>query len=151
MMKVYCQTVFIFIAVTAFSAMFAEVPPCFRDLENNFFRPNLVNEALSMHSVFQSTWTPINQQLSRNARRAPEIIRARAKQMDPNPLGTPFLPKEASWLLQQVLLEIFSETLTPFHVVSPGKIEEMFQYIREKQIQRFHACFGDDADIKRNP
>lgn len=146
-MKVYA--VILTLMMAGFSAISAEVPPCFRDLERSFFRPDLVNEALSMHSVFQSTWTPINQELRKNARRAPEIIRARAGRMDPNPLGTPFLPKEASLILQQVLLEIFSETLVPFHVVNQSKIEEMFQYIREKQIQRFHACFGDDAT--RNP
>lgn len=118
----------------------AEVPACYRDLELNFFKPNIVNETLSMHAISQSNWNLINQELRRNVRLVPEIVRARAKRMDPNPLGTPFEPEAALQLLQQVLLEVFSETLFLFHITNQSKIEEMFQYIREQQIERFTAC-----------
>jgi len=118
----------------------AEVPACYRDLELNFFRANLVNETLSMHSISQSNWNLINQELQRNVRRVPEIVRARAKQMIPNPLDTPFDREIALQLLQEVLLEVFSETLSLFQITNQNKVEEMFQYIREQQIERLTHC-----------
>lgn len=123
----------------------AEIPACYRDLELNFFRPNIVNETLSMHSISQSNWNLINQELSRRVRRVPEIVRVRAQHMDPNPLGTPFDSEAALQLLQQVLLEVFSETLSVFHITNQSKVEEMFQYIREQQIERFTSCNPNKA------
>jgi hypothetical protein len=118
----------------------ADVPACYRDLELNFFRPNLVNETLSMHAISQSNWALINEELRRHTRRVPEMVRARAKQMNPNPLGSPFDSEIALQLLQQVLLEVFSETLSLFHITNQSKVEEMFQYIREQQIERLTSC-----------
>lgn len=128
----------------------AEIPACYKDLELNFFRSNLVNEALSLHAVSQSNWSLINQELQRNLKRVPELIRERAKKMDPNPFGPPFQPREASELLQKVLLEVFSDTLSVFHITNQGKIEEMFQYLRERQSQRLVSCFGEEEALQHN-
>lgn len=120
-----------------------EMPPCYRDLEANFFNPKLVSEALSLHSVFQSSWTLIISELQTNVKRVPELVKARAKQMERNPFEPTFQPQEAAALLRQVLFEVFSQTLADFHITNQNNINEMFQYIRERQSYRFLACFGD--------
>ena len=122
----------------------AEIPACYKDLELNFFKVNLLNEALSLHAVSQSNWSLINMELQRNIKRVPEIVRQRAKGMDPNPFEIPFQSHAAAELLRQVLLEVFSETLAIFHITNQSNIEEMFQYIRERQSQRLVACFGEE-------
>ena len=120
-----------------------EMPPCYRDLETNFFNPALVSEALSLHSVFQSSWTLIISELQTNVKRVPDLVKARAKKMERNPFEPTFQPQEAAALLRQVLFEVFSQTLADFHITNQNNVDEMFQYIRERQSQRFLACFGD--------
>ena len=134
-----------FFAISAFAAANAEIPPCYRDLERNFFRTDLLNETLSMHSVYQSSWSLIGAALQRNMKNVPELIRERAKKMDPNPFAPVFHSKEAAYLLRQVLFEVFSLTLAQFQITNQDKAMEMFQYILNKQSQRFMSCFGQEG------
>ena len=127
-----------------------EMPPCYRDLEVNFFNPTLVNEALSLHSVFQSSWSLINYELQKNVRRVPELVKARAREMERNPFEPTFQPQEASALLRQVLFDVFSQTLAEFNITNQNNVDEMFQYIRERQSHRFLACFGQTKEDKQN-
>ena len=128
----------------------AEAPLCYKELEANFFNANLVNEALSLHSVSQSNWPLINTELQNNLKRVPELVKEKAKKMNPNPFGNPFQPHEASKLLRSVLFEIFSETLADFQITNQGKVQEMFRYIRERQSQRLLSCFGQEDELKQN-
>ncbi|HEV8052578.1 MAG TPA: hypothetical protein VGP47_08785 [Parachlamydiaceae bacterium] len=128
----------------------AETPPCYKQLEVNFFNSTFVNEALSLHSVSQSNWALINTELQNNLKQVPEMVKERAKKMDPNPFGTPFQPQEASKLLRRVLLEVFSATLANFQITNQGKVEEMFRYIRERQSQRLLSCFGQEEEARQN-
>lgn len=140
-------------SVLAFSCpviAIADAPPCYKDLEVNFFNPTLVNEALSLHSISQSNWTLINTELQNNLKRVPELVKERAKKMNPNPFGNPFQPQEASKLLREVLLEVFSETLAGFQITNQGKVQEMFRYIRERQSQRLLSCFGAEEETEQN-
>lgn len=132
------------------TSVFAEAPPCYRALEVNFFNPNLVNEALSLHAVSQSNWNLINSELQKNLKIVPETVKERAKKMDSNPFNYPFQPQEASELLRQVLFEVFSKTLATFHITNQDNVEEMFQYIRERQSQRLASCFGQEKEQKQN-
>lgn len=127
---------------------YGETPFCYKELERNFFKPALVDEALSLHSVPQSNWSLINNELQRNVKRVPELVKERAKRMDPNPFGTPFQPQAASEVLRGALLEVFSSTLALFHITNQNNINEMFQYIRERQSQFLLACFGDEEIIQ---
>lgn len=134
------------LALTAVPILSADVPPCYRDLEVNFFDPNIVNEAFSLHAISQSNWNLINTELQRNMKQVPELIRERAKQIDPNPFESPFQPEAASELLQQALLEVFSKTLSIFHITNQYNIEEMFNYIRKRQRARLTACLGEEME-----
>jgi len=142
---------FIFFALPITFFINAETPPCYKDIESNFFRVDFVSEALSIHSVPQSNWSLINIELQKNIKEVPSMVRARANRMRPNPFGTPFQPQEASELMRQVLLEIFSNTLATFHITNQQKVEEMFQYIRQRQSQRMLACFGQEEQQKNIP
>lgn len=132
------------IALPFFSS--AQLPSCYREMEINFFKPNLVNEALSLHSVPQSNWTPINQELQKNVRFVPQLVKERADRMIPNPF-VPFQPQAASALLRSVLFEVFSRTLAVFHITNQNKVDEMFQYLRERQSQLFLSCFGEEVVV----
>jgi len=129
------------------AAAHAEAPPCYKDLELNFFRTDLVNEALSLHKIPQSNWNLINYELKNRVKRVPEMIKQRAKKMDPNPLATPFLPELAQQLLDSVLIDIFQETLSVFHLNNTEQTKEMYNYIREKQKQRMISCFGEEKKL----
>jgi hypothetical protein len=123
---------------------FGQMPSCYRDLETNFFKPNLVNETLSLHSISQSNWALINEELQRNVLQVPRMVRERASHMHPNPFE-PFQPQAASALLRTVLLEVLSNSLAVFHITNQNQIEEMYQYIRERQSQLFLSCLGDEG------
>lgn len=127
-----------------------DVPPCYRNLEVNFFRTDLVNEALSLHGVSQSKWNLINTQLQGNVKGVPQLVKEKAKKMEPNPFDPPFQSQEAAELLRQVLLEVFSETLANFHITNQANVKEMFQYIRERQSQLLISCFGQEKEEKHN-
>lgn len=139
----------ILLAVVAFTSPLAAqagAPPCYKNIEANFFRPEHVSEALSLHSVSQSNWSLINAELQQQMKRVPNMVRERADRMDPNPFGAPFQPQAAVEILRQVLLEVFSGTLALFNINNQQKIEEMFQYIRQRQGQRMLACFGQEVE-----
>jgi len=125
---------------------YADAPPCYKNIEANFFRPELVSEALSLHSVPQSQWTLINTELQQELKRVPIMVKERASKMHPNPFGTPFQPQAAVEVLRQVLFEVFSSTLATFNITNQQKIEEMFQYIRQRQSQRMLSCFGQETE-----
>lgn len=128
--------------------VFSETPLCYKNIEANFFKPEFVDEALSLHSVPQSNWTLINNELREKMVRVPELVREKAKKMNPNPFGMPFQPQEASEVLRQALFAVFAETLADFHITNRGKAEEMFQYIRQRQGLRLLACFGEETELE---
>lgn len=125
----------------------AEVPSCYYSIERNFFNPRFVSQALALHGVSQSAWMEINRVLAENARQVPQLVKARAQKMHPNPFGIPFLPEEAGKLLKQVLFEVFSRTISQFGesvATNSGQVQEMFDYIREQQKRNLVACFGEE-------
>jgi hypothetical protein len=128
---------------------FSAEPFCMKSLEKDFFRDEYVSQALSLHNVPQGAWMEINRILQYNMRGVPQLIRKRAEKMSPNPLGTPFQWHTSAELMQQVLFEVFFSTLIEFDVIDPGKIREMFNYVREQQMARLVACFGEE-NIKQH-
>lgn len=120
-----------------------QIPFCYREFETNFFKPNLVNEALSLQAVPQSNWILINEELRKNMREVPRLVREKAGHMEPNPFS-PFRPHAASALLRSVLFDVFSSTLAVFHITNQNKVDEMFKYIRERQSQYILSCFGEE-------
>lgn len=119
----------------------AEAPSCFKEIERDFFRTDYVYEALSLQGVGQSNWAIINAELRSRAKLIPEIVEGRAQQMIPNPLAFPFDPEGAEALLSRVFIDVLNDTLRVFNIDNRNKAEEMYRYIRDKQVDRFNRCF----------
>lgn len=129
------------------SAFLAE-PRCYQDLEVNFFREDIVSQALSLHNVAQGGWYAITQQLKERSRDIPKTIHERAARLGRNPLSYPFQAKEAAELLRQVLWEVFYTVIEQSPVISqinPSDIPSMFAYIRQQQAAKLKACFGPEV------
>lgn len=128
-------------AVFAFDAS----PRCFKELQLHFFQPAIVSQALSIHRVDQSVWTPIVQLLEEASKKVPEIIKKRAQGMNPNPLEPIFIPEVAKALLEEALFDVFSGVLISFNNyqdirINGNDIRDMFNYIMEKQASRIDGC-----------
>lgn len=124
------------------SNLSAEVPACFSQLERDFFRPDIVSEALSIQSIGQSNWAIINSELRERAKKVPEMVKERARKLIPNPLAYPYDPAGAQALLEEVLQQVLAETLSLFQIYNRAQIGEIYGYIKQKQIDRFNRCFG---------
>ena len=129
-------------------AAYHDIPACYRDLEVNFFVPEIVGKALSLHGIYQSEWGLIIENLQRRSREVPQIIDARASRMSPDPLSRPIRVKEAKSLLLEVLYEIFEDALHERDFTVQDDIREMFNYIRRQQSIRLKTCFGEEDKIK---
>jgi hypothetical protein len=127
-------------------------PRCYKNLQKDFFSYDLVIQALSMYQIPQGQWELIFQNLQSALRDAPEIIRTRASQQDPNPLEYPFQPKEAEDILFEAMFEIFSNVMKVNGAADPRSslndpknVREMFGYIRQQQAFRLHRCMGTEG------
>lgn len=124
------------------ACLVGEASMCYKDIEKDFFREAFVSQALNLHTVSQSTWTPINIRLRQNARKVPELVKQRAAGMRRNPFNYPFQPEEAGEVLMQVLFEVFASTLAEFNINNASDVSQMFRYLRDRQQERLVACFG---------
>ena len=134
---------------SSLNALYLDEKPCFQELQTDFFRPDLVMEALSVHTVVQNQWYLITQSLTKRSKDIPNLLRERARHMElngeRNPLLYPFQPENADKLLNEVLMEVFIAVLKDSNVTEPPfNIKEMFNYIRNKQAERIKDCLGID-------
>ena len=123
---------FLFFIFLAFAGLSAE-PRCYRDLADHFFDDDkAIMQALSLHRVTESSWTPIIHELQRQSRSTYPLVRERARRIDPNPLE-PFQPAAAEKLLMYSLLEMFQNVMNKYLITNPDGITDMFDYIRRHQ------------------
>jgi hypothetical protein len=122
-------------------------PPCYEQLPSVFFNPIYVSQALSLHNVWQSEWTPIIQLLREEAAGIPKILRERADRMRPSPLDHPFDPVKAYKLMNEALFAVYERVLMEYrnYRFNPNDIIETFIYIREQQYPLLEGCFGKKA------
>ena len=133
----------LFLQPSMLPANFDDSPPCFKEFEVRFFNPNLVMQALSLHNVEQSRWDIITSALQSRSFEVPQIVKARARKMQPNPLEYPFQKQASGRLLLQVLFEVFSKVLYENHVTNTGAVREMFEYIRVGHGQALKECIEE--------
>lgn len=124
------------------------VPPCYDQVAMSFFPYPLVAQALSMHQITQERWGIIAQDLQTRSLQVPQIVRAKAAQMVPNPLQ-PYQRDAAVALLRAVLEDTFAQSLVANYVNDFYAIQVMFRYIRVSQAERLRACFGDGPMVDR--
>ena len=126
----------------------AAIPPCYKEMERGFYKPELVQQALSFHlRIYQSTWSAINSSLQRKAQNVPDIVKRKASKMHPNPLDIPFDPEVAGQVLEQILIDILAQTLAEFNIKNHEQVLLIFNFIKEKQIAKWQACFTPLAKI----
>jgi hypothetical protein len=115
-------------------------PRCYQDLADHFFdNDKAIMQALSLHRVTQSSWTPIIRDLQQRSRLAYPLAKQRARSLQPNPLD-PFQPEPAEKVLMYTLLEIFQGVLNSYLITNPDDITEMFDDIRRRQ-SAWPVCF----------
>lgn len=119
-------------------------PPCFKDLEENFFRDDLVLQALSLQYNWysQGQWALIVRGLHDRSRDIPYMLERRASLARPSPLEYPFQYEQASKLLFEILFEVFHQVMIESGITNEGIINSMFKYIRDQQANRINACLG---------
>ncbi len=110
----------------------SKVPPCFKKMQVNFFERAIVEKALNLHLVSQSSWALINKNLNRRSSVVPIQMETIAKRMRPNPLS-PFDIEEANKLLIEILFTIFRNTMIEMNFSSESGIREMFLFIQSHQ------------------
>lgn len=122
-----------------------DTPNCFKELETNFFQPDVVIQALSINQGYvdyQNRWVPINNELKRRSQDVPSMVKRKADQMTPSPLEYPFQPEAASQLLWEALYEVFNSVMHDYAIYDQALIRNMFNYIRAQQEQKLTSCFN---------
>ncbi len=122
-----------------------QIPPCFYQLETNFFTYDVVATAFNLNYVYQAQWVPLYNALQSNARKIPSMIEERARKSNPNPLN-PFNPVAASELLRQVLFDVFNETMHESLYTNETAIRQMFRYIRAEKSLLLSSCLGEASE-----
>ena len=119
---------------------FDKRPPCYLDLERNFFNMGAVIQAMSMQMVPQGQWDPIVRSLTEAQRALPSIVEDRARRLPRNPFYPEFVPDVAKDLLISSAFEIFNRVVYFNGFTNTVSIRTMFDYAIS-QDARFNYCF----------
>ena len=124
--------------------------PCFVDLETLFFNEYIVNQGLSLYSIRQELWVPINGALKRKSSEVPERMKMRTAFMVPNPIEYPMQRGLTAKILKEVLFEVFLEVMREYQANERPTADFVFDYIFTEQLPNFVKCFGEEA-LKLKP
>lgn len=116
-------------------------PPCYRQLAIHFFDDSkAIMQAMGMHRITESSWTPIIQDLRKQSKGVYALVQKRSRLLENNPLA-PFDPAAAEKLLSDTLLEIFQRVMNSYLITNQGDIIDMFTYIQRHQ-KEWRSCFA---------
>lgn len=120
----------------------AAVPPCYRDIERNIFRPEYVSQALSFQMLIgQSSWSGINTAIQQRSRNLTSLVQERGRQRRPNPFDVPYDPERAGEVFQSVVLDILRDALAQFNIYNQVVLMQIFEYLKDKNIDLWDRCF----------
>lgn len=119
--------------------------PCLKDLELNFFSPDLVNQALSLYGIRQELWAPVSNRLIGKSREIPHLMKIKTAYMVPNPIEYPMNKAAAAKLLKEALHQVFTENMIFYEINQQPTSDFIFDYIFSKQMPLFVRCFGESA------
>lgn len=128
-----------------------DIPPCYRDLEINFFKYDVTAQAFSTHRIGQSQWNLLVNALQNRSKDVPALVSAQAAQMNPNPLQRPFQVVTAVAILQNALYVVFRQVMLENYVLEVTNevaIKQMFEHIWFNQRLRMTSCLGEAAFAK---
>lgn len=122
-------------------------PSCVEQIETTFFNEVWLNEAMSYHYVSQSAWKMINRDILYRAKDIPRQVKAVRERLQYDPFQNPF-NGQASWaLIRPVLLQNFREVMNFYQIFNEQDINQMFEYIENKQMSRIKQCFNLDEPV----
>lgn len=134
--------VFLMAALDCLQA-YDDSPPCLKHIEQTFFTPYYVKQALSLHLINQGQWDPIVQELQYRSKDLHKMIRTQAGRQKPNPLDNPFNAEAAGKVVYDVLFQLFRDVCRHNNIFATDHdIQEMFRYIYERQQGLFEKCFS---------
>lgn len=105
----------------------------FIEIENEFFRPGLVSQALCLYGVREELWVPICHRLKDKSLNIIRMMKQRTAFMVPNPIEFPLNRNETPLILKEVLFEIFDETMFYYGVDQKPIVNFIFEYILMRQ------------------
>lgn len=123
-----------------------DAPPCLQQLELQFFRSDVVMQALSFYLIPQGNWGPIIDSLQRKSRGIPIRLKQATVNLVPNPLEYPFRPRVVARILRAVLYEVFMEAMTDFQSNELPTANFVFNYIAAQSQANWIRCFGEGSE-----
>lgn len=126
-----------------------EIPPCFVQLERQFFSFRAVEQALSLYEVPQGAWGHITSELQASGALIPQKIRERANRLGKNPFNYPFDRKGASGILDAVLYETLVQVLDKWGVRDEPSRRGIYQYLKEQSAPLFRSCLGENVTMPK--
>ncbi len=123
----------------------SSLPPCYQNLETQFFKYEIATQAFSMNRVDQNQWDSLVTQLQEQSQNVPNLIGMQAQQMRPNPLESPIQVAVAVQLLHDALFTVFRKVMLDNYITintNEVAIGEMFRYIWFQQLPAISNCLG---------
>lgn len=117
-----------------------DTPPCFHELEREFFNRKNVIEALSFARVQQGVWELIAGDLDHKSGSIHEEVKKRATELKTNPLEKPFNMGQAKKLLEQVLLSRIKEAFVKYDVYRESDVQVTFNFLKDRQKRIWQEC-----------
>ncbi len=141
---------FLAFGVLAFSGLKAdEIPPCFTQLERQFFAFRAVEQALALYEVPQGAWGHIVDELQRETGNIHQRVMSRTAGMKTNPFSHPFNRRGAYNLLDGTLYEILVQVLDKWGVRDPDSRRGIFQYLKEQSAPLIRSCLGENVTMSK--
>lgn len=115
-------------------------PPCFYELERNFFNRKNVIEALSFARVQQGMWELIAIELEKRSPSIHRELKKRARLLQPDPLEEPFNMEKSKKLLEEVLIEDIKAAFILYDVYRESDVMVTFNFLRDRQKRLWQEC-----------
>ncbi|MBA2727331.1 MAG: hypothetical protein H0U49_04060 [Parachlamydiaceae bacterium] len=140
---------FVMMGITCSSPLYCydQSPACYKQIQQTFFRQDLLVAGLSLYSVNQNIWLNIYNDLQNGASSVPSIVDNLARAKNPNPLDPVFLPGASAEILQQALFSVFQGVMNKYAyeassstVINQNTIVGIFRYMWEQQYSLLEAC-----------
>lgn len=123
-------------------------PPCFAQLESQFFNRAAVEQALSLYNVPQGAWQNISNDLQGEADVVAQRVRVRASGMRPDPLS-PFNKKAAGDLLRAALYASLVSVLDRYGIRDDVQRQGIYQSLREHNAALLKSCVDENVKITK--
>lgn len=118
-------------------------PSCFRPLYEGFFEPIIVQQGFDLYnvSVYQSQWGAIIRALhTRVEQEAEQKFKERGRLYKPNPFNHPIQVKQIRKLFEEVMYDLFAQTLREWDVTDPDTLHGIFTFILSKKQADIDRC-----------